>query len=741
MIGKPSTTKFPTSQEQTNNTMNIGKTNALKAFLIAAFLSLRFSSGAQAAVSLNEALDTVGSLNWATTNALNWSGQTDVTHDGVDAAASPTITNNGSATFQAFVTGPGTVSYWWKVSSETNNDRLVFSIDGAEQGRISGEVDWQSRSFAVSGGSHVLRFVYQKSAGNIAGQDRAWVDQVQYTSGSSTNTNTNCTITISPTNGVHNSETSTGRVDVILPEGCFWGVSNTNSWITTVLGVGYPGWVDYTVAANPGTSQRTGIMIIGGNTYVVTQLGATNVTCTYSVSPTTRIHTSVAASNSITINTSAGCAWSLSNTNPWISTPVTSGAGAATVSYFVQANSSVASRSGYISVANKTVLITQTGTTNGTNTGCSISLTPVSRSHLASSATGSVTVIAGPGCSWSVFETNSWLSILSVTNGTVTYLITANPDTTGRTGHINIGGRIFTVTQSGNQPLSPTPVIIPTIEVTNIGHIFFGAMSATNGTQPGSLIQDFLIDQDHTSGGGMELPNVSINWDTNYQFSMTVSAPPGMKFSVNAPAGGQVRLDGYLWWESTRGGFSPAGTASVQFAELEGIAPDFSGASPFLSSSHGFFGFSDLDGSPVSNSFSFASITLSASLVPQFTGNGTENFIPHLESALYLSSVTTSTNDPGPLVSIVPGGPLPFIRAIAALPAGGVDITVYGNPGRTHIVQCSLNTVTWTQIASGVMPQSGTMTVRDVNASNAGGTHPSSRFYRIVEVSNVLPTD
>ena len=79
-------------------------------------------------ISLEEALDTVGTLNWTTTNALNWSGQADVTHDGVDAAASPTLTNgNSSAMFQTIVTGPGTISFWWKVSSETNSDRLNFA--------------------------------------------------------------------------------------------------------------------------------------------------------------------------------------------------------------------------------------------------------------------------------------------------------------------------------------------------------------------------------------------------------------------------------------------------------------------------------------------------------------------------------------------------------------------------------------------------------------------------------------
>ena len=49
------------------------------------------------------------------------------------------------------------------------------------------------------------------------------------------------------------------------------------------------------------------------------------------------------------------------------------------------------------------------------------------------------------------------------------------------------------------------------------------------------------------------------NWDTNNHFSLTVSAPPNMKFLVTVPPQRLVRFGGFLWWESTRGGFSAAG--------------------------------------------------------------------------------------------------------------------------------------------------------------------------------------
>jgi hypothetical protein len=128
---------------------------------------------------LAEALDTTN-LVWTTSGNLPWVGQATVMHDGVDAGRSGAITHSQTTSLQTTVNGPGTVSFWWKVSSQSGSDLLRFYIGGSQQVSISGEVDWEQRTFSVPSGSQVLEWRYTKNSSTSAGQDRAWVDQVQF---------------------------------------------------------------------------------------------------------------------------------------------------------------------------------------------------------------------------------------------------------------------------------------------------------------------------------------------------------------------------------------------------------------------------------------------------------------------------------------------------------------------------------------------------------------------------------
>ena len=135
-----------------------------------------------AVMALDIALDTPG-YTWATSGNQPWIGQALVHRDGVDAARSGTITDSQTSTMQTTVTGPGSVTFWWNVSSESSNDRLMFFIGSTEQARISGtNVTWQQRTFTVPTGNQTLRFTYQKNGSVSQGQDRAWVDQVVFVS-------------------------------------------------------------------------------------------------------------------------------------------------------------------------------------------------------------------------------------------------------------------------------------------------------------------------------------------------------------------------------------------------------------------------------------------------------------------------------------------------------------------------------------------------------------------------------
>ena len=78
------------------------------------------------------------------------------------------------------MTGSGTVTFWWKVSSEQNYDWLEFYIDQVRKDRISGEVDWQQKTYTISGsGTHYLRWQYIKDSSTKSGDDCGWVDWVQ----------------------------------------------------------------------------------------------------------------------------------------------------------------------------------------------------------------------------------------------------------------------------------------------------------------------------------------------------------------------------------------------------------------------------------------------------------------------------------------------------------------------------------------------------------------------------------
>jgi hypothetical protein len=79
--------------------------------------------------------------------------------------------------------GPGTLSFWWKVSSQANGDFANFSINGAKVAGISGEVDWQQRTFSLDFGTNFLQWAYVKDGSFSAGQDAAWLDQVSLVPG------------------------------------------------------------------------------------------------------------------------------------------------------------------------------------------------------------------------------------------------------------------------------------------------------------------------------------------------------------------------------------------------------------------------------------------------------------------------------------------------------------------------------------------------------------------------------
>jgi len=129
-------------------------------------------------ISLAESVEQPAS-GISNSGTMPWAGQAATTHDGRDAAQSGAIMHSQSSGFSLFAIGPGTVTFWWKVSSESNSDYLRFYLDGMEQsGKISGTVEWRQESISLVAGPHMLRWEYSKNSDVSAGGDCGWVDQV-----------------------------------------------------------------------------------------------------------------------------------------------------------------------------------------------------------------------------------------------------------------------------------------------------------------------------------------------------------------------------------------------------------------------------------------------------------------------------------------------------------------------------------------------------------------------------------
>src|SRR6266542_4135999 len=255
-----------------------------------------------------------------------------------------------------------------------------------------------------------------------------------------------CTYSISPASRTHGHGAATNMVSVTASSNvCAWSVVNTNTWITITSatdGVGN-GTVNYTVAANPSLIARTGVVVIAQQFFTVQQQG---VPCTYSISPTSRVHGYGAASNTVSVTTSSGCTWTVINTNGWITiTSATSGAGDGTVSYTVAANPTMNDRTGVVLIGGESVTLTQRGIP------CTYSISPNDRIHGDGAASNSVSVTTTSGCSWTVINTNGWITITSATsgagNGIVTYAVARNPSASDRMGAVMIADQPFSVTQ------------------------------------------------------------------------------------------------------------------------------------------------------------------------------------------------------------------------------------------------------------------------------------------------------
>src|SRR5579884_2449461 len=151
-----------------------------------------------------------------------------------------------------------------------------------------------------------------------------------------------CSYSLSASSASYSSSGGTGSVNVTSASGCSWTASSNASWITITAGSSGSGSgsVSYSVAANTSTSSRSGALTIAGQTFTVTQGGAT---CSYTLSASSASYSSSGGTGSVNVTSASGCSWTASSNASWIT--ITAGS----------------SRTGTLTIAGQTFTVTESG--------------------------------------------------------------------------------------------------------------------------------------------------------------------------------------------------------------------------------------------------------------------------------------------------------------------------------------------------------------------------------------------
>ncbi|HMJ92110.1 MAG TPA: BACON domain-containing carbohydrate-binding protein, partial [Candidatus Acidoferrum sp.] len=276
---------------------------------------------------------------------------------------------------------------------------------------------------------------------NIVGFPRTGVVTIAGESFTVTQAAAQCFLSIATNNASHSNGPGTGSVVVSAVSGCTWTVENNNSWIEfTTTSFTNSGSASYTVLTNSAITSRTGVVTVAGHEFRIIQTGAS---CQFTLGTNAVFHSFAAGGGSIAVATASGCVWPVSTATPWINIPVTSGTNTGVLSYTVNTNPTILVRTGYVTIAGQTVTVVQAGTP------CSFALSHSNATHSASQTSSSVLVSSNVGCIWGVTNTNTWITINSVANGTVNYTVATNGFGL-RNGTVTIAGIPFQVTQAGS---------------------------------------------------------------------------------------------------------------------------------------------------------------------------------------------------------------------------------------------------------------------------------------------------
>lgn len=113
----------------------------------------------------------------------SFDGDADWTEQPDGSWKSGTIADNQETSIIKSVSGKGTLTFQWKVSSEYGYDKLTFYIDNVSKDVISGTSGvWANKTYDIdTAGTHTFKWTYAKDVSYYDGSDCGWIKDVVWT--------------------------------------------------------------------------------------------------------------------------------------------------------------------------------------------------------------------------------------------------------------------------------------------------------------------------------------------------------------------------------------------------------------------------------------------------------------------------------------------------------------------------------------------------------------------------------
>jgi pseudomonalisin len=167
-----------------------------------------------------------------------------------------------------------------------------------------------------------------------------------------------CVYSLNPTAASEPATAANDSVALTATTGCPWTAVSNFNWIT-VTGVASGsgnGKISYSVAANSGSTARSGWLTIAGLTFTVNQTGSG---CTYRIAIGSPSWSNTGFTDTVAVTSPTGCSWTAASNVSWMTIKSgASGLGNGTVAFSIANNTTGKTETGTLLVAGYTITVT-----------------------------------------------------------------------------------------------------------------------------------------------------------------------------------------------------------------------------------------------------------------------------------------------------------------------------------------------------------------------------------------------